>query len=255
MLSSRLLKYLLQISYISLVLGTFCATLLSCVALLSQAVRTAPNRSWNKNFNALIIGASYIVLLIASLFFCLKRTLAVRLKLSRLSRKHKTITRGDVPDSVHRFITEEYARTCLIAHQSQPTDAFHEGWGKLGGQHEGVYFRRALLDTIPKIDSLARLVIPTHPALKPHARMIHHFRFILPLLTSNEDELTPLHYYDSTIQLARISHREPTEEEFELGIQSAEAIMQVLNECRLEMFEDSLTQLNQFSEESIHIRS
>ncbi|KAJ3750169.1 hypothetical protein DFH05DRAFT_1518328 [Lentinula detonsa] len=250
MLSSRLVKPLLQISYILLVLGTFCATLLSCVAILSQAVRTAPNRSWNKNFNALIIGASYIILLIASIFFCLKRTIAVRIKLSRFSRTHKTITRGDVPDSVHKYITEEYARTCLIAHQSQPTDAFHEGWGKPGGQYEGVRFRRALLDTISKIDSLAHLVIPTHPPLKPHARMIHHFRFILPLLPSNEDELTPLHYYDSIVQLARISHQEPTEEEFELGMDSADVIMQALNECRLEMLEGSSTQLNQVSEES-----
>ncbi|KAJ3737034.1 hypothetical protein DFJ43DRAFT_394447 [Lentinula guzmanii] len=250
MLSSRLVKPLLQISYILLVLGTFCATLLSCVAILSQAVRTAPNRSWNKNFNALIIGASYIILLIASIFFCLKRTIAVRIKLSRFSRTHKIITRGDVPDSVHKYITEEYARTCLIAHQSQPTDAFHEGWGKPGGQYEGVRFRRALLDTISKIDFLAHLVIPTHPPLKPHARMIHHFRFILPLLPSNEDELTPLHYYDSIVQLARISHREPTEEEFELGMDSADVIMQALNECRLEMLEGSSTQLNQVSEES-----
>ncbi|KAJ3801651.1 hypothetical protein GGU11DRAFT_813902 [Lentinula aff. detonsa] len=250
MLSSRLVKPLLQISYILLVLGTFCATLLSCVAILSQAVRTAPNRSWNKNFNALIIGASYIILLIASIFFCLKRTIAVRIKLSRFSRTHKTITRGDVPDSVHKYISEEYARTCLIAHQSQPTDAFHEGWGKPGGQYEGVRFRRALLDTISKIDFLAHLVIPTHPPLKPHARMIHHFRFILPLLPSNEDELTPLHYYDSIVQLARISHQEPTEEEFELGMDSADVIMQALNECRLEMLEGSSTQLNQISEES-----
>jgi len=75
--------------------------------------------------------------------------------------------------------------------------------------------------------------------------MMHHFRFIIPLLPLNEDELTPLHYYDSVIQLARISHREPTEDEFELGIESAENIIQVLDECRLEMLEDSSTQLNE----------
>ncbi|KAF5382921.1 hypothetical protein D9757_006371 [Collybiopsis confluens] len=148
------------------------------------------------------------------------------------------------------FITEEYARTCLIIHQSQPRDAIHEGWGRPGTRYEGIRFRRALLDTIPEIDTLAHLVIPTHPPLKPHARMIHHFRFILPLLTSNEGEPTPLHIYDSVIQLARISHREPTEEEFELGMDSVETILQILDECRLEMLEDSYTQLNQISEES-----
>ncbi|KIK71205.1 hypothetical protein GYMLUDRAFT_33345 [Collybiopsis luxurians FD-317 M1] len=250
MRSSRFVRHLLQISYILLVLGTICASLLSCVALLSQAVRTSPNRSWSKNLNALVIGASYVALAIVSLLFYANRTLAVRLRLSRFSRAHKTIARGDVPDSVHKFITEEYARTCLIAHQSLPTDAFHEGWGGPGTQYEGIRFRRALLDTIPKIDSLAHLVIPTHPPLKPYARMIHHFRFIQPLLASNEGELTPLHYYDSVIQLARISHREPTEGEFELGMESAETIIQVLNECRLEMLEGSSTQVNQISEES-----
>ncbi|KAE9410897.1 hypothetical protein BT96DRAFT_912313 [Gymnopus androsaceus JB14] len=244
----RLFKLFSSLSYTLLILGTACAALLSCVALLSQAVRTAPSRSWKNNFNALVIGASYVVLLVVSLFFCVKRTLAVRLRLSRISRTHKTITRGDVPDSVHKFVTKEYARTCLIAYQSLPTDAFHEGWGRPGTQYEDVRFRRALLDTIPKIDSLAHLVIPTHPPLKPHARMIHHFRFILPLLPLNEDELTPLHYYDSVIQLARISHREPTVEEFELGIESAETIIQVLNECRLEMLENSSTQLDQSQE-------
>ncbi|KAF9068036.1 hypothetical protein BDP27DRAFT_1225015 [Rhodocollybia butyracea] len=244
MLSS--VKHLLQVSYVLLVLGTICAALLSCVALLSQAVRTSPTRTFDKNFNSLVIGASYIVLVIASLILCAKRTLDVRLRLSRISRTHKTIARGDVPDSVHKFLTEEYARTCLIAFQStQAADAFHEGWGKPGSQYEGIRFRRALLDTIPKIDLLAHLVIPTHPTLKPHSRMMHHFRFIIPLLPLNEDELTPLHYYDSVIQLARISHREPTEDEFELGIESAENIIQVLDECRLEMLEDSSTQLNE----------
>lgn len=51
--------------------------------------------------------------------------------------------------------------------------------------------------------------------------MLHHFRFILPLLPSDEDELTSLHIYDSAIQLARNSAREPTEAEFEIGMIAA----------------------------------
>lgn len=73
-------------------------------------------------------------------------------------------------------------------------------------------------------DTLAHTVIPAHPALKPHARMLHHFRFILPLLNSEDDEFTPLHYYDSAIQLARNAAEEPTEEEFLLGMQAVEEI-------------------------------
>jgi hypothetical protein len=85
--------------------------------------------------------------------------------------------------------------------------------------------------------------------------MMHHFRFITPLLSVDEDELTPLHYYDSAIQLARNSRSEPTEEEFEIGILVAEEIKQrcdivflhssrltcsySLNECLDAMNEDS----------------
>ncbi|KAG7099399.1 hypothetical protein E1B28_001252 [Marasmius oreades] len=117
-----------------------------------------------------------------------------------------------------------------------------------GTKYEGVRFRKALLETIPEIDALAHLVIPTHPKRKPHDRMLHHFRFILPLLTADEDELTPLHYYDSAIQLARNSHREPTEKVFELGMEMADVIRNTLNETRLEMLQGSSTQLNESDE-------
>jgi len=61
MLSPRVLRTISEISYALLVLATICATGLSCVALLSQAVRTAPNQSWTRNFNALVIGTSYVI--------------------------------------------------------------------------------------------------------------------------------------------------------------------------------------------------
>jgi hypothetical protein len=54
--------------------------------------------------------------------------------------------------------------------------------------------------------------------------MIHHFRFIIPLLPRDEDGLSLLHYYDAAIQIARISSREPTEREFEIGMGAAEEI-------------------------------
>ncbi|KAF8213370.1 hypothetical protein K438DRAFT_1089433 [Mycena galopus ATCC 62051] len=179
-----------------------------------------------KNINALVIGVSYAVVLAISLLFCVKRRLAVRMRLQRISKAHTIIRRGDVPNSVHEYMTQEYMRTCLVSHESLPTDVFHPGWGRPGTKYEGVRFRRALLNTIPSIDALAHTVIPAHPPLKPHVRMLHHFRFILPLLNSNTDdedeEFTPLHYYDSAIQLARNSAEEPTEEEFLLGMQAAD---------------------------------
>ncbi|CAK5264762.1 unnamed protein product [Mycena citricolor] len=186
--------------------------------------------------------------LIISLLFCVKRRLAVHLRMQRITKAHRILRRGDIPNSVHEYITQEYIRTCLVAHDSLPTDVFHPGWGRPGSKYEGVHFRRTLLDTIPEIDVLARLVMPSHPTLKPHVRMLHHFRFILPLLNSDEEEFTPLHYYDSAIQLARYSAEEPTEEEFVLGFQSAAEIKRSLNDCRLEALEPSLTEFSESTE-------
>ncbi|KAJ6574817.1 hypothetical protein B0H19DRAFT_935362 [Mycena capillaripes] len=227
LLTRKVLRFLSNLSYGILIIITIIMTGLSCVALLAQAVRNSPTRSWTRNFNALVIGSSYGVVLVVSLLFCVKRRLTIRMRLARISKAYTIIRRGDVPNSVHEYMTQEYMRTCLVAHESLPTDVFHPGWGRPGTKYEGVRFRRALLDTISEIgdaDTLAHMVMPAHPTLKPHARMLHHFRFILPLLNTEDEEFTPLHYYDSAIQLARNAAEEPTEEEFLLGMQAAAEI-------------------------------
>ncbi|KAH9486756.1 Protein PRY2 [Psilocybe cubensis] len=243
-LSSRVLRTASEATYVFLALVAVVATGLSCAAIISQAVRTSPGRSWTNNFNALVIGASYIIVFAASASFCVKRRVAVRLKLQRISKTYRSVGKHDLPDSVHKHVLQEYTRACLVSFESLPKNVYHEGWGRPGTKYNGVSFRRALLDTIPHIDELAHVVIPLHPRLKPHARMLHHFRFLNPLLPKDEDGMTPLHYYDSAIQLARHSSREVTEEEFETGMEAAYQIEKCLNECRLEMLEsDSTTQL------------
>ena len=54
--------------------------------------------------------------------------------------------------------------------------------------------------------------------------MLHHFRFLKPLLPIDEYGMTPLHYYDSAIQLARNSARSLSEEEFETGMNAVQQI-------------------------------
>ena len=61
MLSPRALRTLSELGYAALVLTTFCLFGLSCVALLSQAVRTSPTQSWAKNYDVLVIGIAYVV--------------------------------------------------------------------------------------------------------------------------------------------------------------------------------------------------
>lgn len=70
MLLSRLilLRTASEITYLVVLLTVLSAVGLSCFALLSQAVRTAPNRSWLKNVNAFVIGASYAIVVIHVFF-------------------------------------------------------------------------------------------------------------------------------------------------------------------------------------------
>jgi hypothetical protein len=220
-----------SVSYALFVLVITTAVALSCAALLSQAVRTSSNKSWSRNLNAFVIGAAYAAVLVVSLILCVNRRVAVRLRLQRISKAHKIIGRGDAPQSVRKYITQEYIRACLVSYESLPKDVLHEGWGRQGTKYEGIRFKDQLLDTIAYIDELAHKVIPSHPSLKPHARMLHHFRFILPLLPRDKDGLTPLHYYDSAVQISRHASAHLTEQEFELGMEAAKEIMQNLILC------------------------
>ncbi|KAJ8580455.1 hypothetical protein M405DRAFT_53393 [Rhizopogon salebrosus TDB-379] len=258
-LSLRARTWISEVCYALLVLVTGCFFAISCAALLSQAVRTSPDKSWTNNGDAVIIGATYFLVCILSIAFCVKRRIAVRRRLQRISKTHRSIVRSEVPQPVHEYISQEFARSCLVSYESQPRNTDHSGWGR-PGKHEvsffslrayihaagtrlgGVRFRRALLDTIADIDARARVVIPSHPNLKPHTRMLHHFRFLLPLLPMDEEGLSELHYYDSAIQLARTADREPTEKEYQRGMDAVNSILRILNECRLEMLEESTLQ-------------
>lgn len=242
--SLRARAWISDICYALLVLVTGCFFAISCALLLSQAIRTSPVRSWTNDWDAVIIAATYLLVCIISIALCVKRRIAVRRRLQRIAKTHYSIVRKEVPQPVHEYISQEFARSCLVAYESQPCNTVHSGWGRPGTRLSGIRFRRALLDTIAEIDARARLVIPSHPNLKPHARMLHHFRFLLPLLPKDEDGLSELHYYDSAIQLARTVDREPTEEEYQRGMNAVASILQMLWECRSEMLEESRMQTN-----------
>lgn len=121
--------------------------------------------------------------------------------------------------AVHEYITREYLRSCLISSLSAPTTSSRPGWGSHGTPLAGVNFRSTILSTIKPIDELAHQVIPHHPILKPHTRMLHHFRFLAPLLQGNI-----LALWDSAVQMARLGEREMTEDEFVLGWEAAQEI-------------------------------
>jgi hypothetical protein len=43
-------------------------------------------------------------------------------------------------------------------------------------------------------------------------------------MPTDDEGRSPLHYYDSAVQLARQAEREPTEREFEVGVAAADEI-------------------------------
>lgn len=57
-----------RLLYLVIVLALAAILLASCVFLLSQAVRTSPNRSWARNVNAVVIGAAYVLVVRSSAY-------------------------------------------------------------------------------------------------------------------------------------------------------------------------------------------
>jgi len=225
------------LAYLVLLVITGGILAISCIALLSQAVRTSPNRNWKNNENAIVIGGAYIIVIVASAAFWVKRRLSVVRTLQRIPKTHVAIRQGEVPKTVHEFIEREYLRTCLITYESQPTGIVQEGWGVPGTPYEGVYFRRALLDTIPTIDKAAQSLLGSdHPILRPHKTMEQHFRLLQPYVdvkftvVEPYRRMTALAFYDAAIQMARYGERELSEEEFTEAMRAATTIHSILEE-------------------------
>lgn len=63
------------IAYVALVLVLTFFVGLSCAILLSQAVRTSPNRNWTKNFNAVVVGAAYAIVVCGTACECVQAEL------------------------------------------------------------------------------------------------------------------------------------------------------------------------------------
>jgi len=55
-------EIIVRFAYVLVVLLTAVVVGFTAIALLSQAVRTAPNRNWAGNVNAAIIGSTYLLI-------------------------------------------------------------------------------------------------------------------------------------------------------------------------------------------------
>ncbi|EJD06130.1 uncharacterized protein FOMMEDRAFT_166397 [Fomitiporia mediterranea MF3/22] len=235
-----------RLTYFIIVIIIALLLLISCIFLLSQAVRTAPNRNWAHNFNALIIGAAYVLVLVASLLLCLKRRLSVRLQLTRIPKRRIAVGKGDVPKLVHVFIEEELLRSSAIFHASLPKVSHREGWGSpgtlyevrvtacsyvnssTGTRWEDIRFRTTVLDLVPRVDTAARTVIPSMPPLSPHVSLVHHLRHINPLLSAETRGQIYFHTFTNAVEKARYAEAEMTQPEFESAFEAGCALEGIL---------------------------
>ncbi|KZS93131.1 hypothetical protein SISNIDRAFT_486057 [Sistotremastrum niveocremeum HHB9708] len=210
---------------------------MSAVGMLIQAARTAHPPHLRNNWNALVIGLSYVSLAVISFGYYVKRTVAIQRKLSQIPRDYIPIREDDLPRAVYRHIKSEHMRTLAIAERSLPKTTFREGWGSPGTPFHGIRFRRALLDTVVPLDSAARHVIPHLPRLRPRVTMLDHFAPLIPLMPPEHEG--SLQTYNAAIHQARYSTSEPTESEFIMGMRAAGQLGQLLDEYQQEMSERS----------------
>ncbi|KAF8328158.1 uncharacterized protein EI90DRAFT_3065764 [Cantharellus anzutake] len=133
---------------------------------------------------------------------------------------------GDVPSSVARLISLEYDRACGIARLSQPSAKFQEGWGTPGSTLEGVFFRKAMLETLLDVDREARVLLSSYPPLKPHKTAEGHLKALEALI--NLQEPSCLQKYNVLIEQARHAANEPNEFEYEECDRLAKYIITVL---------------------------
>ncbi|KAF7791925.1 hypothetical protein EIP86_002951 [Pleurotus ostreatoroseus] len=132
-MSFRYAHPLSAVTYFALVLITAFFVGVSCALLLSQAVRNAPNRSWNKNFNAAVIGAAYaFVSDLSQPAYRSAQKAAAHLKVIQDSWADGPAKVFNHEQPVWKHIQQEYARVCLIAYESQPKNGSQEGWGAPG---------------------------------------------------------------------------------------------------------------------------
>jgi hypothetical protein len=80
--------------------------------------------------------------------------------------------KADTVQKVANHVAREYARTSVIAHISQASTSYHEGWGAPGTRWENVHYRSFILATVPAMreyklasSKLLRLPLALHSDL------------------------------------------------------------------------------------------
>ncbi|KAG8936608.1 hypothetical protein FRC03_001907 [Tulasnella sp. 419] len=159
------------------------------------------------NWNVLIVVVCYLILALEALVIWISRRRTIQRRLQTIPKFWIPVKQGDVPKPVADLIRDEYTRACVTTHLSKSFETSHPGWGTPGTQYEGVRFRTAILDTLPRLDALARETFPGFPPLMPNKAFHHHFR---PLNFLFAEYPTLTREYSDLIEQARYEEDEPS---------------------------------------------
>jgi len=195
--------------------------------------RNAKPRGLNSNWNALVVGLSYIVLAFVSLGYYMHRSTRSRRRMAQLSVLRPS--GPQLPWLVDNYVSGEYARACAIAFASLPNVEKRPGWGSPGSIFEGVRFRTAILDTIAPLHDLARQVVPHLPKLQPRQPLLDYMIPLLPLIPSEGESRNCLHTWIEAVEMARDYSSELNEECFVRGMQAAGKLTKIFDEYNLEL--------------------
>ncbi|KZT56439.1 hypothetical protein CALCODRAFT_497363 [Calocera cornea HHB12733] len=217
-----------HVSFFLFVVLTGIAVVGSAAGLVSQAWLTGGQRRWD----IVIVVGSYIALAIMSALIIINRLWSIRVSLTQIPRAYIPVKEEDAPKAVYKLVEAEYVRASLIAYIARPRNKVAPGWGSPGSDLENVFLPRALLDTLPAVDSAARNLLPSLPPLRPQVTVTQHLAPLTEIL-HGEKFHEQIRLYDALIQRARYGYADEdlllTEVEHIEGVRLSAELAKVFN--------------------------
>ncbi|KAI8388477.1 uncharacterized protein BYT42DRAFT_543771 [Radiomyces spectabilis] len=176
MKTSRKAHYLYTASLFFLIFLTTVCIAISAADVIIQALTDRTDSGLFDYRNLVVVGGSYLVLAIASLWFSCSRVLTVRGSLQDIPKLYIPIKEDDLPKKVFKKIQQGFdeAQRVRKAAEPLPEDISLIGWAKPGTpMFEGVDFKRAIART-PSIIEKAVMEIDREYA-RPTCVSIHQY--------------------------------------------------------------------------------
>ncbi|GAA5881770.1 hypothetical protein JCM1840_004825 [Sporobolomyces johnsonii] len=228
--SWHIIRRTLQAVLVLIILVALLATLID---LAQQFIHS--NRS-SKISDLSITFGTYVLIIILCVVLIISRTFSNKRAIASIPKAYLPTQPNDVPKAAYELISNEYNRACVITKVAQPKGRQQAGWGRPGTDFENVYFRSAILSTIPTLRSA---LTPLFPALGPSLSNSSHARAgplspLAPLLKLSPspvpEALVPLaELYEQQLVRAKYARKEPSERDWDETVKIVAVFVGVLS--------------------------